>query len=128
MSRTLRYLLLILSATAAALADLVCLVYGAMLILVLNYLLVAIKYMLAQFVCFYSCLSSVIQPNVQICQIHHFLRYKVVTLLDISTFSLCCFQDTDENGKRGGEVEVPLHLVAKGEVPAGLSHFLHDEV
>lgn len=26
--------------------------------------------------------------------------------------------DTDENGKRGGEIEVPLHLVAKGEVPA----------
>ncbi|XP_038570967.1 ubiquitin carboxyl-terminal hydrolase CYLD isoform X1 [Micropterus salmoides] len=26
--------------------------------------------------------------------------------------------DTDENGKRGGEVEVPLQLVAKGEVPA----------
>lgn len=27
--------------------------------------------------------------------------------------------DRDENGKRGGEVEVPLHAVAKGEVPAG---------
>lgn len=26
--------------------------------------------------------------------------------------------DTDENGKTGGEVEVPLKLVAKGEVPA----------
>ncbi|XP_070688473.1 ubiquitin carboxyl-terminal hydrolase CYLD isoform X2 [Pempheris klunzingeri] len=26
--------------------------------------------------------------------------------------------DTDENGKRGGEIEVPLQLVAKGEVPA----------
>ncbi|KAM9357788.1 ubiquitin carboxyl-terminal hydrolase CYLD [Symphorus nematophorus] len=26
--------------------------------------------------------------------------------------------DTDENGKRGGEIEVPLHSVAKGEVPA----------
>ncbi|KAI3369102.1 hypothetical protein L3Q82_026072, partial [Scortum barcoo] len=26
--------------------------------------------------------------------------------------------DMDENGKRGGEIEVPLHLVAKGEVPA----------
>ncbi|XP_044055834.1 ubiquitin carboxyl-terminal hydrolase CYLD isoform X2 [Siniperca chuatsi] len=26
--------------------------------------------------------------------------------------------DTDENGKRGGEVEVPLHSVARGEVPA----------
>ncbi|XP_036969886.1 ubiquitin carboxyl-terminal hydrolase CYLD [Acanthopagrus latus] len=27
--------------------------------------------------------------------------------------------DMDENGKRGGEVEVPLYAVAKGEVPAG---------
>ncbi|KAL7396546.1 hypothetical protein ABVT39_007562 [Epinephelus coioides] len=26
--------------------------------------------------------------------------------------------DTDENGKRGGEVDVPLEFVAKGEVPA----------
>lgn len=26
--------------------------------------------------------------------------------------------DTDENGKRGGEVDVPLHSVFKGEVPA----------
>ncbi|XP_076583196.1 ubiquitin carboxyl-terminal hydrolase CYLD [Chaetodon auriga] len=26
--------------------------------------------------------------------------------------------DTDENGKRGGEIEVPIQLVAKGEVPA----------
>lgn len=33
----------------------------------------------------------------------------------------CCFQDTDENGKTGGEIEVPLHMVAKGEVPAGLN-------
>ncbi|CAK6976420.1 ubiquitin carboxyl-terminal hydrolase CYLD [Scomber scombrus] len=27
-------------------------------------------------------------------------------------------QDTDENGKTGGEVEVPLQAVAKGEIPA----------
>nr|XP_046246822.1 ubiquitin carboxyl-terminal hydrolase CYLD [Scatophagus argus] len=32
------------------------------------------------------------------------------TIVRIST-------DIDENGKRGGEVEVPLHVVAKGEVP-----------
>lgn len=42
--------------------------------------------------------------------------------------NLLLFQDRDENGKRGGEVEVPLHAVAKGEVPAGLSNSLHDVV
>lgn len=42
--------------------------------------------------------------------------------------NLVLFQDRDENGKRGGEVEVPLHAVAKGEVPAGLSNSLHDVV
>ncbi|TNN63930.1 Ubiquitin carboxyl-terminal hydrolase CYLD [Liparis tanakae] len=36
--------------------------------------------------------------------------------------------DTDENGKRGGEVDVPLHLVAKGEVPQGLSNSSRDDV
>lgn len=30
-------------------------------------------------------------------------------------------QDTDENGMRGGEMEVPLNQLAKGEVPSGLS-------
>lgn len=38
------------------------------------------------------------------------------------------FQDKDESGKRGGEVEVPLHEVVKGEVPAGSSHSLHDQL
>lgn len=38
----------------------------------------------------------------------------------------CCFQDTDENGKTGGEVEVLLQCVAKEEeeeevVQAGVS-------
>lgn len=33
----------------------------------------------------------------------------------------CCLQDTDENGMMGGEIEVALHQVAKGEVPAGLN-------
>lgn len=46
-----------------------------------------------------------------------------------SSFCLCwCFQDTDENGKRGGEVDVPLQMVAKGEVPQGLSSSLRDDV
>lgn len=36
------------------------------------------------------------------------------------------FQDTDENGKTGGEVEVPLQSVAKGEVAAGSSNYLHN--
>ena len=42
--------------------------------------------------------------------------------------NLLLFQDRDENGKRGGEVEVPLYAVAKGEVPAGLCNSLHDVV
>lgn len=32
-----------------------------------------------------------------------------------------CWQDTDENGKMGGEMEVSLNELAKGEVPSGRS-------
>lgn len=35
----------------------------------------------------------------------------------------CCSQDTDENGKTGGEVEVLLQCVAKEEMPAGVGRF-----
>lgn len=41
--------------------------------------------------------------------------------------SCCCFQDTDENGQTGGEVEVPLQCVAKEEAPAGVSSGHHGD-
>lgn len=39
----------------------------------------------------------------------------------VTVVCCCCLQDTDENGMMGGEIEVALHQVAKGEVPAGLN-------
>lgn len=36
-------------------------------------------------------------------------------------------QDTDENGMMGGEIEVSLNQLAKGEVPSGLSLPNHRE-
>lgn len=38
-----------------------------------------------------------------------------------------CAQDTDENGMMGGEIEVSLNLLAKGEVPSGFGLSNHRE-
>ncbi|XP_061593261.1 ubiquitin carboxyl-terminal hydrolase CYLD-like [Cololabis saira] len=40
-------------------------------------------------------------------------------VVDVQQQTVRISTDTDETGKRGGEVFVPLDLVAKGEVPAG---------